>query len=77
METQVISTKLKELEQAIEEAKLSGTVYRPEHKGFDMAIYSAQIDPMIKELSLFEREMSQQQKQRFVSLKEQVKRELP
>ncbi|WP_302807696.1 hypothetical protein [Adlercreutzia equolifaciens] len=77
METQAISTKLKELEQAVEEAKRSGTVYRPEHKGFDIAIYSAQIEPLIKELGLIEREMSQQQKQRFVSLKEQVKRELP
>ncbi|WP_417000702.1 hypothetical protein [Adlercreutzia sp.] len=77
MEDRFISTKLKELEQAIEEAKRSGTVYRPEHKGFDMAIYSAQIEPLIKELSLIEREMPQQQKQRFASLKEQVKRELP
>lgn len=76
MEDRFISTKLKELEQAIEEAKRSGTVYRPEHKGFDMAIYSAQIEPLIKELSLIEREMPQQQKQRFASLKEQVKREL-
>lgn len=43
MEDRFISTKLKELEQAIEEAKRNGTVYRPEHKGFDMAIYSALI----------------------------------
>jgi hypothetical protein len=41
---------LASLMQAINEAKRSGTTYRPEHRGFDFAIYEASIRPQIAEL---------------------------
>jgi hypothetical protein len=41
---------LASLMQTINEAKRSGTTYRPEHGGFDFAIYEASIRPQIAEL---------------------------
>lgn len=48
MQEKDVSQKLNELEQAINEAENSGTHYRPEHGGYDLAIDAAQVEPLIE-----------------------------
>lgn len=45
---------LLELEQKIQEAVSSGTTYRPEYRGFDLAIYEAGIRPLIDKMKNLE-----------------------
>lgn len=64
---------LEQLEQAIHEAKISGSRYRPEHRGFDLAIEVAQIDPLIRELEARQSSMTETEKGKMERLLAQIR----